>query len=113
MAYEQAIQSDFHHFPRYHIGESLIPQTYDYFEALGFLPKLKQSHFPEKHSVRFVSRDGRQASPFYFSEVLPKDKARTWQVDRAEFDQMMLALASAHMAAERIDHCGQERLGEF
>ena len=37
-----------------------------------------------------MSRDGKQASPFYFSEVLPKEKARTWQVDRAEFDQMML-----------------------
>lgn len=77
-------------FPRYHIGESLIPATYRVFDALGFLPKLKASTFPEKHSVRFVSRDGKESHPFYFSEVLPPDQARTWQVERSLFDQMLL-----------------------
>jgi flavin-dependent dehydrogenase len=83
-------------FPRYHIGESLIPQTYGTFDRLGLLPKLKASNFPEKHSVRFVSPTGRESSPFYFSERIPGEGAQTWQVERATFDQMMLEHAREH-----------------
>lgn len=77
-------------FPRYHIGESLVPHTYGILDRLGFLPKLKASPFPEKYSVRFVSPDGREATPFYFSETIPGDGSRTWQVERSLFDRMML-----------------------
>lgn len=77
-------------FPRYHIGESLIPHTYGIFERLGFLPQLRASSFPVKHSVRFVSSSGKESTPFYFSETIPGDRARTWQVERSEFDRLML-----------------------
>lgn len=77
-------------FPRYHVGESLIPHTYGTLERLGLLSKLKASHFPAKHSVRFVSPSGKESDPFYFSETIPGDGARTWQVERSEFDQMCL-----------------------
>lgn len=76
-------------FPRYHIGESLIPHTHAAFDHLGLLPRLRASHFPVKHSVRFVSRSGK-ASPFYFSENIRGHRARTWQVERSEFDQLCL-----------------------
>ena len=78
------------HFPRYHIGESLIPHTHGILDRLGLLPKMRTSHFPVKHSVRFVSADGHEATPFYFSETIEGDRARTWQVERSEFDMMML-----------------------
>ena len=77
-------------FPRYHIGESLIPHTYGTLDRLGLLPKLRTSHFPVKHSVRFVSPSGKHADPFYFSETIEGEGAQTWQVERAEFDQMCL-----------------------
>lgn len=77
-------------FPRYHIGESLIPHTYGIFERLGLLTKLRASAFPVKHSVRFVSSGGKESVPFYFSETIPGDRARTWQVERSQFDTMML-----------------------
>lgn len=77
-------------FPRYHIGESLIPNTYGVLDRLGLLPRLKQSHFPVKHSVRFVSRDGRESDPFYFSDSIQGEAAQTWQVERSEFDEMCL-----------------------
>ena len=77
-------------FPRYHIGESLIPHTYGTLDRLGLLPKLRESHFPVKHSVRFVSPSGEEADPFYFSETIEGERARTWQVERSEFDQMCL-----------------------
>lgn len=78
------------HFPRYHIGESLIPHTHGILDRLGLLPKMRASHFPVKHSVRFVSADGHEATPFYFSETIEGERARTWQVERSEFDVMML-----------------------
>lgn len=77
-------------FPRYHIGESLIPHTFGIFERLGFLPQLRASAFPVKHSVRFISPSGKESTPFYFSETIPGDRARTWQVERSQFDVMML-----------------------
>jgi len=77
-------------FPRYHIGESLIPHTYGTFERIGLLPKLQSSHFPKKYSVRFVSPDGDEAQPFYFFETVPGERAQTWQVERSEFDQICL-----------------------
>ena len=74
-------------FPRYHIGESLIPHTYGTLDRLGLLPKLRAYHFPEKYSVRFVSPSGKESLPFYFSETI---EGQTWQVKRSEFDQMCL-----------------------
>ncbi len=77
-------------FPRYHIGESLIPNTHGTLDRLGLLPRMKASHFPEKHSVRFVSASGKSSDPFYFSDTVEGDAARTWQVERSEFDSICL-----------------------
>ena len=99
-------------FPRYHIGESLIPHTYGTLERLGLLPKLRASHFPEKHSVRFVSPSGHEADPFYFSETIKGDGARTWQVERSEFDQMCLDNARQHGVEIRMQTKTDEVLFE-
>lgn len=78
-------------FPRYHIGESLIPFTYHPLERLGMIPKMKASRFVKKYSVRFVQPDGHSSQPFYFYTRYDKDTvAQTWQVLRSEFDQMLL-----------------------
>lgn len=77
-------------FPRYHIGESLIPYTYFPLERMGLIDRMKTSHFVNKHSVQFVSPDGRASHPFYFSQQLRHDAARTWQVLRSEFDQLLM-----------------------
>jgi len=77
-------------FPRYHIGESLIPETFWVLERLGMLPKLQGSRFVEKHSVQFVSEHGRLSEPFYFADYKPHESSRTWQVSRDDFDRMML-----------------------
>jgi flavin-dependent dehydrogenase len=83
-------------FPRYHIGESLIPHTHGIFDRLGLLPQLRASAFPVKHSVRFVSDGGKESVPFYFSETIAGERARTWQVERSQFDTMMLDHAQAN-----------------
>ena len=44
------------HFPRFHIGESLIPETYWVLERLKMLDKMKNSHFVKKHEKRIGKR---------------------------------------------------------
>ena len=77
-------------FPRFHIGESLIPQTYFVLERLKMLPKMRNSRFVKKYSVQFVNQRGKLSEPFYFVEHKPHESSQTWQVLRSEFDQMML-----------------------
>ncbi|MBL9200165.1 MAG: tryptophan 7-halogenase [Opitutaceae bacterium] len=89
-------------FPRYHIGESLIPFTFQPLERIGMIPRMKGSHFVKKFSVRFVQRDGASAQPFYFFTRYDRDTiAQSWQVLRSEFDQQMLDNARAKGAVVR------------
>ncbi|HEY2589753.1 MAG TPA: tryptophan 7-halogenase [Tepidisphaeraceae bacterium] len=83
-------------FPRFHIGESLMPETYWTFKRLGMLPKMKASPFVKKYSVQFTNASGKDSAPFYFDEMNPHECSQTWQVVRSEFDQMMLANAAEH-----------------
>jgi len=83
-------------FPRYHVGESLIPETFWVLDRLGILPELRGGPFVEKHSVQFVSEQGRLSEPFYFADYKPHESARTWQVTRQDFDQLMLDNARRH-----------------
>src|SRR5579863_3720680 len=83
-------------FPRFHIGESLIPETYWVLQRLGMLEKMKNSHFVKKYSVQFVSSAGKLSAPFYFWDNKPHECSQTWQVERGEFDQMMLENAREH-----------------
>jgi flavin-dependent dehydrogenase len=83
-------------FPRFHIGESLIPETYWVLERLNMLPKMQRSHFVKKYSVQFVNASGKLSAPFYFWDNKPHECSQTWQVVRSEFDQMMLDNAREH-----------------
>jgi flavin-dependent dehydrogenase len=86
-------------FPRFHIGESLIPETYWVLKRLDMLPKMQQSRFVKKYSVQFVNSAGKESAPFYFWDNKPHDCSQTWQVVRSEFDQMMLNNAREHGVA--------------
>src|SRR5437868_4287340 len=77
-------------FPRYHIGESLLPFTCYPLQRLGLLEKMRQSAFVKKYSVQFVSPSGKASQPFYFFTRYSQDVAQTWQVLRSEFDLMLL-----------------------
>ncbi len=77
-------------FPRFHIGESLMPETYWTFERLGMLSKMKESSFVKKYSVQFVTASGKDSAPFFFEDRNPHECSQTWQVERAKFDEMML-----------------------
>ena len=77
-------------FPRYKVGESLLPYCYFPLERIGMVDKLRASGFVKKYSVQFAAMDGRVSAPFYFFQHFDHAASQTWQVVRSEFDQMML-----------------------
>jgi len=83
-------------FPRYHIGESLLPFTFQPLQRLGLIERMRKSVFMKKYSVQFVSPTGKASQPFYFFNRYDRDTiAQTWQVLRSEFDQMLMENARA------------------
>jgi flavin-dependent dehydrogenase len=85
-------------FPRFHIGESLIPETYWVLKRINMLEKMRESRFVKKYSVQFVNAVGRESAPFYFWDNKPHECSQTWQVVRSEFDEMLLDNARQHGA---------------
>lgn len=88
-------------FPRYHVGESLMPFCWYSFKRLGVLEEMNRLAFTPKHSVQFVTQDGRQSAPFYFFQHKDHPSSTTWQVERADFDLMLLQNARAKGAEVR------------
>ncbi|MFV2070878.1 MAG: NAD(P)/FAD-dependent oxidoreductase, partial [Pirellulales bacterium] len=82
-------------FPRFRVGESLMPASYDIFRRLGVLEQMKASSFVRKASVQFVSHTGKESQPFHFRQHDPHERARTWQVERSRFDAMLFDNAAA------------------
>ena len=76
-------------FPRYHVGESMMPFCWHTLERLGLADRMDEIGFQQKHSVQFVSMDGRISKPFYFFQHYEHPSSTTWQVERMEFDQML------------------------
>lgn len=96
------------HFPRFHVGESLIPYCYPVLDKLGLLPKMKSSHFTKKYGVQFINEHGKLSEPFRFEEYDPHERSQTWQVLRSEFDQMLVEHAresgvTVHEGARVLD----------
>jgi flavin-dependent dehydrogenase len=100
-------------FPRYHIGESLLPFTYQPLERLGLIDRMKKSAFVKKYSVQFVSPSGRASLPFYFFNRYDRDSiAQTWQVLRSEFDQMLMENSRAKGAEIKEETTVKELIWE-
>ena len=86
-------------FPRYRVGESLIPYCWFPLNRIGVIEKMNEAAFAtQKRSVQFVSTDGAAATAFPFSEHTEHECALTWQVHRDAFDQMLLDNALQHGA---------------
>lgn len=102
-------------FPRYHIGESLLPHCWHTLDRLGVREQVEQAGFQSKRSVAFVTPQGKLSRPFRFDEHLDHPAARTWQVDRARFDALLLDHAarsgvrvlSQTRATGLVEHGGQ------
>jgi flavin-dependent dehydrogenase len=77
-------------FPRFQIGESLLPYNNDVFRRLGVYEKLLDGGFFPKYGGEFVTADGTANKVFRFSENLEPPYRRAFQVERSRFDQILL-----------------------
>lgn len=82
-------------FPRFQVGESLLPYNNDLFERLGVTVPLGQGSFTPKYGAGFVTADGALGYTFRFVENLPEAYHSSFQVKRAEFDELLLRNAAA------------------
>ena len=74
-------------FPRFVIGESLLPRCMEALEAAGFIEAIKNKGFQQKFGAKFMR--GPQVCDFNFSEQFTKGWTWTWQVQRASFDTLL------------------------
>jgi flavin-dependent dehydrogenase len=105
------------HFPRFHIGESLLPCSMPLLEQLGAMPALLQHGFLPKYAAEFVTADGSITRRYAFADGLIAGAPSAFEVDRSEFDQLLLRNA-ARLGVEvregtavtrfEIDHEGVE-----
>jgi flavin-dependent dehydrogenase len=87
-------------FPRFHIGESLLPFSTTTFDRLGVREKLDRAFLP-KHGGEIVSACGERGVKFYFKDGFRARRDRAYQVTRSEFDQLLLEHARAEGAEVR------------
>lgn len=76
-------------FPRDHVGESLLPFTYQIFEELELLDEMKKN-FTRKPGVTFSNVDGKEASHWCFKHVISDSSSLSFHVRRAPFDDLLL-----------------------
>jgi flavin-dependent dehydrogenase len=84
-------------FPRFHIGESLLPCDLPIFERLGFVPD--RARYVFKAGAEFYDEQSGDFAIFPFDEGLPGTPTHAWQVERARFDHDLAELA-AHAGAD-------------
>jgi len=88
-------------FPRFHIGESLLPCDNPVFERLGFDPSA--GGFLEKAGAEFVDERTGEWAEHPFDRALPGTPPHAYQVDRARFDEALARLAADRGADVRFE----------
>jgi flavin-dependent dehydrogenase len=88
-------------FPRFHIGESLLPLNQELFTSLGLDDVLKNQKFVLKYGAQFVSNEGSIERAFdFFQGGLGKDTF-AYEVERETFDHLLLQHAAKQGAEVR------------
>jgi FADH2-dependent halogenase len=77
-------------FPRFHIGESLLPFSMQAFSRLGLHEKFKRAGFIEKFGGAMYSACSSDGVKFYFKDGFRSQTDHSYQVTRAEFDKVLL-----------------------
>src|SRR5580704_11809514 len=90
------------HFPRFSVGESLLPQSMAYLEEAGMLRAVVEAGFQYKNGAHFVYRD--QSSSFDFRDKHSPGWGTTYQVERAVFDDLLIRCAAEQGADVRFGH---------
>jgi flavin-dependent dehydrogenase len=90
------------HFPRFSIGESLLPQSMAYLEEAGMLQAVVEAGFQYKNGAHFVYRD--QSCAYDFRDKHSNGWGTTYQVERATFDDLLIRCAAQQGADVRFGH---------
>jgi len=90
------------HFPRFSIGESLLPQSMTYLEEAGMLQAVVEAGFQYKNGASFVH--GEKASSYDFRDKHADGWGTTYQVERAVFDQLLIGRAADQGVQVRFGH---------
>jgi FADH2-dependent halogenase len=85
-------------FPRFHIGESLLPYNREILNDLGITEQLKDQDFPPKYGAQFYVANGSKEVKFVFSNGVYTREKEAIQVERAKFDHIVLKNARANGA---------------
>jgi flavin-dependent dehydrogenase len=80
-------------FPRFHIGESLLPRNFELFRELGLLEALEGLPKVDKLGAEFVMGNGGEPSLFPFSMGLVSGDTASYNLERAPFDARLLEVA--------------------
>jgi flavin-dependent dehydrogenase len=83
-------------FPRFQIGESLLPRCNDILEQAGLLDAVVKRQYIPKNAALFLK--GEERERFCFAEVFPGQRTATFQVPRFDFDQTLATAARGHGA---------------
>ena len=89
-------------FPRFSIGESLLPQSMEYLEQAGMLRAVVEAGFQFKNGAAFAR--GEQYTEFDFREKSSQGWSTTYQVPRARFDHLLALEAERQGAEVRYRH---------
>jgi flavin-dependent dehydrogenase len=88
-------------FPRFHIGESLLPVSMKTFSRLGVHEKFEQAGFLKKYGGEMAGACSEQGVKFYFRDGYRSATDSSYQVSRAEFDKVLLDHAAENGAEVR------------
>lgn len=98
---KQVLVLEKEHFPRFHIGESLLPYNRRIFRELGVEPALEAAGFLKKYGAQFHLGNGSKNTKFVFREGRFTQEWEAIQVERATFDHLLIKHAAAAGAEVR------------
>jgi flavin-dependent dehydrogenase len=90
-------------FPRFHIGESLLPFANDIWKELGVFEQL-DARFNHKPGAFFLHEESGASFTYYFDTAIRDGRPYAYQVKRADFDKMLLDKAQELGAEVREEH---------
>src|SRR5438876_5578147 len=102
-------------FPRFHIGESLLPFSTQTFDRLGVRDKLDRTFLP-KFGGEIMAACGSKGIKFYFKDGFRSQRDRAYQVTRSDFDKLLLDHSRENGAEVRVQsevtrlYCADDRV---
>jgi FADH2-dependent halogenase len=89
------------HFPRFHIGESLLPYNQRIFREMGVMPALEAAGFTRKYGAQFHLGNSSKSLKLNFQTGCFTGEPMAFQVERAKFDDLLLKHAQSSGAEVR------------